>query len=142
LLERRWGIFRREAYFLAEYVDAPDVSVWMREATRSQRQQGAMNIARLLHKLKRLQFAHGDLKATNIKMVGERPVLIDLDSLRDYRYAWMFAKKHARDLRRLLGNWQHDEATLGLMQQSLLAVYGKDPVLEAAGINVKTNEIR
>lgn len=142
LLERRWGMFRREAYFLAEYVDAPDISAWMATAVSEQKQQVAMNTARLLHKMQRLQLAHGDLKATNIKIVDGQPVLIDLDSLRDYRCAWMFGKRHARDLRRLLRNWQHDVATLRLMEQSLMAVYGNDPVLEAAGINRKTSETR
>jgi tRNA A-37 threonylcarbamoyl transferase component Bud32 len=134
LLELRWGMLRREAYFLAEYVDAPDIAEWMATAPAEQQQQVAMNTARLLHKLQRLQLAHGDLKATNIKIVDRQPVLIDLDSLRDYRFSWIFAWRHARDLRRLLNNWQHNTVILRLMVQSLIAVYGNAPVLEAAGI--------
>jgi tRNA A-37 threonylcarbamoyl transferase component Bud32 len=140
LLERRWGLLRREAYFLADYVDAPDIAAWMAAASNGQQQQVAINTARLLHKMQRLQLAHGDLKATNIKIVEGKPVLIDLDSLRDYRCAWMFCRRHARDLRRLLRNWQHDAATRRLMEQSLMAVYGNDPVLEAAGVNRKTSK--
>jgi tRNA A-37 threonylcarbamoyl transferase component Bud32 len=140
LLERRWGILRREAYFLAEYVDAPDIAAWMATASSGKRRQAAMNIARLLHKMQRLQLAHGDLKATNIKIVSGQPVLIDLDSMRDYRFTWMFSKRHARDLWRLLQNWQHDASTLRLMEESLMAVYGNDPVLEAAGIKRRTSE--
>jgi hypothetical protein len=37
-------------------------------------------------------------------------------------------------LRRLLDNWQHNPVILRLMVQSLIAVYGNAPVLEAAGI--------
>jgi tRNA A-37 threonylcarbamoyl transferase component Bud32 len=138
MLERRWGIFRREAYFLAGYVEAPDIAAWMESADSGQKQQVAMNTARLLHKMQRLQLAHGDLKATNIKIVDGQPVLIDLDSLRDYRWNWLFARRHARDLRRLLANWQHDAAMQRLIEQALMAVYGNDPVLQAAGIIGKT----
>jgi tRNA A-37 threonylcarbamoyl transferase component Bud32 len=134
LLELRWGLLRREAYLLAEYVDAPDIAEVMATASAEQRQQAAMNTARLLYKMQRLRLAHGDLKAANIKIVDGRPVLIDLDSMRDYRCAWKFAGRHARDLRRLLDNWQHNPVILRLMVQSLIAVYGNAPVLEAAGI--------
>jgi tRNA A-37 threonylcarbamoyl transferase component Bud32 len=140
LLERRLGMLRREAYFLAEYVDAPDIAEWMAAAPAAQRPPVAMATTRLLHKMQRLQLAHGDLKATNIKIVEGKPVLIDLDSLREYRCSWIFGKRHARDLRRLLKNWQHDAAVQEIMAQALLTVYGNDPVLESAGINRKTNE--
>jgi tRNA A-37 threonylcarbamoyl transferase component Bud32 len=140
LLERRWGMLRREAYFLAEYVDAPDIAEWMAAAPAEQRLPVAMATARLLHKMQRLQLAHGDLKATNIKIVEGKPVLIDLDSLREHRCAWLFGKRHARDLRRLLKNWQHDAAMQQTIAQALVAVYGNDPVLERADINRKTNE--
>lgn len=140
MLERRWGMLRREAYFLAGYVDAPDIAEWMATATAEQRLLVAMATARLLHKMQRLQLAHGDLKANNIKIVEGTPVLIDLDSLREHRCTWLFGKRHARDLRRLLKNWQHDAAIQETITQALLAVYGNDPVLENAGVNRKTNE--
>ncbi|HEY3326764.1 MAG TPA: lipopolysaccharide kinase InaA family protein [Novimethylophilus sp.] len=134
LLEQRWGFIRRRAWFLAEYVAGPDVGAWMAEVAPQQRQQVAMNVAQLLHKMQRLRFAHGDLKAANIKIVDMQPVLIDLDSLKEYRWDWLFRRRHARDLRRLLRNWEHDAALLEPMRQALRDVYGNDPVLAAAGV--------
>jgi len=142
LLERRWGMLRREAYFLAEYVDAPDMAEWMAGVSEVERQQVAMRVARLLHKMQRLWLVHGDLKASNIKIVAGEPTLIDLDSMREYRCGWLFLQRHARDLRRLLKNWQHDDATLALLEAALMVVYGNAPALEAAGINDKTSETR
>ena len=134
MLERRWGMFRREAYFLAEYVDGPDIAELMADPAVlvEYKQQAVLNTARLLRKMQRLQLEHGDFKATNIKMVDLQPVLIDLDSLREHRCGWLFRRRHARDLRRLLKNWQNDPAGRALMRQALDNVYGNDPVL--AGI--------
>ena len=134
MLEQRWDFIRRRAWFLAEYVAGPDVGAWMAEASPPQRQLVAMNVARLLHKMQSLRFAHGDLKATNIKIIDMQPVLIDLDSLKQYRCDWLFQRRHARDLQRLLRNWENDAPTLGVMRQALRDVYGNDLVLAAAGV--------
>ncbi|GBG13401.1 uncharacterized protein NMK_0948 [Novimethylophilus kurashikiensis] len=129
MVEERRGILRGRAWFLAEYVEGPDLTEWMAQGDAPQRQQTAYSVAQLLRKMQRLRFAHGDLKATNIKIVDGTPVLIDLDSLKEYRCDWLFKRRHARDLRRLLKNWVDDAATFELMQHALLKVYGKDPVL-------------
>jgi hypothetical protein len=63
-----------------------------------------------------------------------QPVLIDLDSLREYRCGWLFRRKHVHDLRRLLKNWEGDAAIMELMQQALRNIYGNDLVLKAAGV--------
>ncbi len=132
MLEQRWGIFRRRAWFLAEYVEGPDVAEWMAQASPVQRRQVALNIARLLRKMQRLQLAHGDFKATNIKIVDMHPVLLDLDSLKEYRCGWLFRQRHNRDLRRLLKNWDEDGDVREEMRQALHSIYGNDPAL--AGI--------
>jgi tRNA A-37 threonylcarbamoyl transferase component Bud32 len=129
MVEERRGGLRGRAWFLAEYVDGPDLEAWMAQADTEQRQQTAERVAQLLHKMQRLRFAHGDLKATNIKIVDGAPVLIDLDSLKEYRCDWLFNRRHARDLRRLLKNWADDAKTLNVMQHALYKVYENDPVL-------------
>lgn len=48
---------------------------------------------------------HGDLKASNFIVAGERVQLIDLDSLSWPRLAWWRKRGSARDLRRFLRNW-------------------------------------
>ena len=129
LLEQRWGPLRGKAWLLNEYVEGPDLEQWMAAAEPAQRELVAERVARLLHKLQRLRFTHGDLKASNIKIVELQPWLIDLDSLRQHRCDWLFQRRHARDLRRLLHNWRDDAPVLEMMRRALRKVYGNDPAL-------------
>jgi len=138
MLEERRGVLRGRAWFLAEYAEGPDAAEWMAQATTEQRAQAATHIAQLMHKMQRLRFAHGDLKATNIKIVDGLPVLIDLDSLKEIRCDWLFRRRHARDLKRLLKNWADDPTVLEIMTQALRTVYGNDPAL--AGIKIIRDE--
>ena len=108
LLERRWGFIRKEAYFIAEFIEAPDALEFFADGkiTFDQKKLVARNIAILMFKLYLLKIEHGDFKATNIKIVNGAPWLIDLDSLRQHTCSRTFNKRHVRDLRRLLRNWQ------------------------------------
>ena len=55
--------------------------------------------------LKAHRIAHGDLKDTNFLMSDRGPVLIDLDSMREYRSENLFEKASIKDRRRFLQNW-------------------------------------
>lgn len=137
LLEKRVGPFRRQAYFLAEYINAPDVTEFFADSRLGEKQKAvaAQQIADLFHKLYRLKIKHGDCKASNIKMPEGKPLLLDLDSMRQYRCDWLFARVHARDLRRLMRNWQHDQAITNLLTASFRCVYQDATILQRAGLN-------
>ncbi len=137
LIERRWGPLRREGYFLAEYVDGPDMAeVFADTCLDAQyKQVVAAKAARLLHRLYLLGLEHGDFKATNLKIVDGEPLLIDLDAMHLHRKTAWFEKRHARDLRRFMKNWQHDPATLELMKNAIEAAYKNAPILKTAGID-------
>ncbi|CAG0957435.1 hypothetical protein MTYP_00537 [Methylophilaceae bacterium] len=134
LLESRFGPLRGRAYFLAEYIQAPNIAQLMEDAsvTQERKQQVAENLAWLMYKLMLLQIAHGDLKASNIHIEGARPLLIDLDSLREYRYRLCFASRHVSDLRRLLKNWQDQPQIYRLLVEALQRVYGRHRLLAKA----------
>lgn len=131
LLERRWGYIRKEAYFIAEFIEAPDALEFFADGKIiiDQKIKAAQNIARLMFKLYLLKIEHGDFKATNIKIVEAAPWLIDLDSLRQHTCSQSFNKRHVRDLRRLIRNWHADTEVRNLIVQSLQAQYlGKTPI--------------
>lgn len=138
LLEKRCGIIRRQAYFLAEYVDAPDVAEFFADANvdAAQKNKIAEHIAQLFHKLYLLKIAHGDFKAGNIKIVAGKPLLIDLDSMREYRCNWLFARRHVRDLRRFMRNWQHDTDVSNMLVAAFLATYKDTRLLSEAGMAI------
>lgn len=135
LVEKRYGCIRRQAYFLAEYVDAPDISVFFagRGVSEQEKAVAAAEVAGLFWKLRLLGISHGDFKATNVKMVGGRPLLIDLDSMRQHRFRWIFERRHVRDLHRFLLNWQQDLETKALLTNAFREFYKDLRPLQQAG---------
>lgn len=136
LIERRWGWLLRQSYFLAEYVEGPDIGTVFADpaVTVERKRELATLMAALLRKFCLLGIEHGDMKASNFLLVDGVPLVIDLDAMRLHRGAGEAQRRHARDLRRFLNNWQHDATTLQMMKAALAAAYGNDPVLTLAGI--------
>ncbi|HEY9210472.1 MAG TPA: lipopolysaccharide kinase InaA family protein [Methylotenera sp.] len=145
LVEQRWGIVRRRAYYLSEYVDAPDAKQFFAQcASADDRLMVARRLAALLHKLYLLRYTHGDFKATNVKIVNLKPLLIDLDAMQAHRlgycFDWWFERKHIKDLKRLMKNWQDDAEVTHLLMQALRLEYASqdinagDNILIRAGI--------
>lgn len=128
LLEERWGCLHGRAYFLSAYVDALDAAQFFaQEVDIEVKKTATQQLVNLFLKLYLLKFAHGDCKASNIKMVNGQPVLIDLDSMRSYGACWLsnwlFERKHVKDLKRFMKNWRHDATVTGLFQQAFQSAY-------------------
>jgi tRNA A-37 threonylcarbamoyl transferase component Bud32 len=136
LLEKRWSMIRRQAYFLAEYIDAPNVAEFFADAkiSAAQKTRMAEHIAALFHKLYLLKIAHGDFKAGNMKIVDGKPVLLDLDSMREYRCGRQLDRRHVRDLRRFMRNWQSDTDTGNRLAVAFQATYKDARLLDEAGM--------
>lgn len=138
LVECRLGWLRGKAYFLSEYIDAPDVIQFFLQSDNAAEQHLVLkNLAKLMHRLYLLRIFHGDMKGTNIKIVNQQPVLIDLDAMQanSGKCLTSFDNRHAKDLLRLIKNWdQHSHVTNGL-KQALATEYGAAKhVLIRAGI--------
>jgi tRNA A-37 threonylcarbamoyl transferase component Bud32 len=128
LVEERFGYFRHRAYYISEYIDAPDVMQFFAQSVRLEdRQTVAHNLATLFYKLYLLKFSHGDCKASNIKIVNFAPVLIDLDGMQAHFGSvvgdWWFERKHIKDLKRLMKNWENDAEVTILLKRALLSEY-------------------
>lgn len=135
LVEARWGWLRRRAYFIAAYVDAPDVAAFFQQCNdAAQKNLVATQLAKLLHKLYALRYTHGDMKASNIKIVGSAPTLIDLDAMRAHGRGpvadWRFRHSHIKDIKRFLHNWHDDAATQTLLRQALINEYATSGSLQ------------
>ncbi len=135
LIEHRKYGLKGKAYFLAEYIDAPDVAQYfVQTQNKTQRAEAVKNIATLFYRLNLLQISHGDMKATNIKMQGTQPVLIDLDSMRQHRWNYFAQKAHVRDLHRFMQNWQNDNALYNAFVKTFNVIYEDHTPLIRAGI--------
>ena len=110
LLERRRGPLRGTAYFVSTWIGAPDLL-----SVGAQRKLGAAELqalAALLRQMIAARLSHGDFKANNLLVHGERNgesiAVIDLDSMRRHGSARRFQRAFARDLQRLQRNWPEE----------------------------------
>jgi len=124
LIETRFGWIKRRAYFLSAYIDAPDIAEFFALSNDiATKEKVAHETALLFYKLNLLQISHGDCKASNIKVVDSKPVLIDLDSMQAHRCTWWFEKKHIKDLKRFMQNWSNNAETSAIFKQAFVQVY-------------------
>jgi len=139
LVEDRLGCLRRRAYFLSEYVDAPDVSQYFSQSiSLSEKEAVAHKLATLFYKLYLLKITHGDCKASNIKIVDGSPVLIDLDGMNAHSLCWLanpwFERQYVKDLKRLIRNWSGDAEIAGMLKHAFVQQYTEVYPYEQNGI--------
>jgi len=107
LIERRWGPFRRKAYFITEAARGIPLNHLFASET--------LDGAAIDKELKRLESIfqsmatariwHGDFKASNFIVSKEDIKVVDLDVMMEYRYRWAFQKAFQKDLKRFMKNW-------------------------------------
>jgi tRNA A-37 threonylcarbamoyl transferase component Bud32 len=132
---RKFGYLRGKAYFLAEYIDAPDVAEYFAKThEKAERAEAVKNIVTLFYRLFLLQISHGDMKATNIKMHNAQPVLIDLDSMRQHKKNITGSVAHQKDLNRFMQNWQNQPALYNAFVKTFKVIYPDVSILIKAGI--------
>ena len=91
MLEKRWGPFRRESYFITNYISGSDLMECFvnQPRTLSERQAIASGVVKLVKMLAKEGLYHRDLNLSNIIMLNERPYLIDLDSMQRYKKSFL-----------------------------------------------------
>lgn len=142
LLEERFGCLRRRAYYLSAYVDAPDVKQFFEsEIAAGDKEIALRNVAALFYKLCLLRYSHGDCKASNIKMVNLSPVLIDLDAMQSnfsgMLSSWRFERKHIKDLKRFMKNWEGDMEMTAMLKRALQLQYISQHLYHAENILIR-----
>ncbi|HSI43915.1 MAG TPA: lipopolysaccharide kinase InaA family protein [Methylotenera sp.] len=137
LLEERFFFSKltRRSYFLSEFVDAPNVTEYFaNEHDKVKRAELVKHIVELFYRLHLLKISHGDMKASNLKIVDNQPVLLDLDSMKHHRFGLIAKYRHARDLRRFMRNWQDDESLVNAFKKAFKVVYIDHEALKLAHI--------
>jgi len=76
----------------------------------------AESTVQLLKNIHALNISHGDLKITNIMISESKPVIIDLDSMKQHSNKYFFNKAKTRDIKRFLKNWQDTPSLAKLFQ--------------------------
>jgi tRNA A-37 threonylcarbamoyl transferase component Bud32 len=106
VLEKRFGPFRGTAYFISQYVDGPHAAHFFDGGDLYEKRAVAQNIAEILKKLKLARITHGDMKATNLIVHQEQPVLTDLDAMHLHTTHRRFAHAYRKDIDRFFQNWK------------------------------------
>ena len=137
LIEKRLGYLRGKAYFLSEYLDAPDALAFFAQIKNKKVQaEAAQKIVELFYRMYLLKLSHGDMKASNIKMLDGNPYLIDLDSMQQHHWNFFARKRHVKDLKRFMRNWQDQPTLYNTFLKAFFAVYADPKVLRFAGLSV------
>ena len=132
---KRFGL-KDKAYFITAYVDAPDIADFFANTQDKQlRSEAIKQTVQLFYRLYLLQISHGDMKASNIKVLSDgKPLLIDLDSMRQHRYAFFAQKAHARDIKRFMQNWKDTPSLYNAFIKVFQVVYVDHAPLRMAKI--------
>lgn len=116
--ERRWGILRR-AYFISTLTPGDDAYHYLPAVGC----QGDLlrNFESVFYGLIYTQVSHGDMKATNFLVDGDRVAIIDLDAVRIHSSELRFKQAIRKDFDRFLQNWRPDG---GLHKQFTQVIQG------------------
>jgi hypothetical protein len=117
---RRDGI-RSTSYFMTEAVAGVRATWWFNDDGIAEERKSVMagKVAALLRQLAEQRVSHGDLKAANILIVGDEPVLIDLDAMVKHRFGAIFRYHWGRDMQRFLKTWEDTPEVKRMMQRAL-----------------------
>ncbi len=107
MVEKRLGPLRFEAFYIGEYVGGPLAETYFADGAGHTKVEDARRIADILGTLESDRISHGDLKASNIIVREEGPVLLDLDAMREHRIRKRFEAARRKDLSRFFLNWKH-----------------------------------
>ena len=87
---RHCGIIR-QSYILNDYIEGRNIRDYVNQPDLDEntREQVRAKTLALLGQIVEHRITHGDLKATNILICDDQPVLIDLDSMKYHRCRWL-----------------------------------------------------
>lgn len=101
-IEQRKGYLLWQSYIVTEFIEGPNLYDLLRDDNVSKecRADIAGRIKDLFDSLSRYNISHSDLKHSNILIVEDAPVLMDLDAMGVYKWKWLYKIRHARDMKR------------------------------------------
>lgn len=125
MMEWRFGIFRREAFFLCEYLPGEDALQFLkREPVSSVAWEHALSQFKILFAtLRDYNIVHGDMKATNFLVMERSLAVLDLDGMHQELDAGRFARARKKDLQRFAKNWEDDSCRAQKVQAMLVQLH-------------------
>jgi len=124
MIEERFGLLRRRAWFISEYLEGLDASHLFNDENLSFDEKSAEvhQIVKLFRQLRDYKISHGDMKAPNIFFTNTGIALVDLDSVKQCHSQFFFKRLHRRDVSRFIKNWQD----VPIIHALFIRLLGKD----------------
>lgn len=87
MVEKRWGPFRRESYFISNFLTGKDLFDYFSSVNLSHQEKNdlAREVIKLIKKLASAGLYHRDLNLSNIFFMDNQLYIIDLDSMQRYK---------------------------------------------------------
>jgi tRNA A-37 threonylcarbamoyl transferase component Bud32 len=129
-IENHFAGLRGTSYLIMEYVAGQNIGEYFSVDPKENINLVPMakRILASFFQLAELRITHGDLKMTNILLANEKPVLIDLDGMREHLTTVGFKHAFQKELTRFMKNWEKQPEVYELFK-GLLAIR-----------NIKTNK--
>ncbi|MCN4144604.1 MAG: hypothetical protein LC437_05970 [Thiohalomonas sp.] len=106
LIEQQAALGKRCSYFICKFQPGQTSWDYFCEKEFSHRTQiVADKLIAVLNRLCDYKITHGDLKGNNFLIYQEHVYLLDLDAMKQHKFAWQFNKSWQRDKQRFLKNW-------------------------------------
>lgn len=118
-VENRFFGFRSTSYFVMEYVQGDNLGKYFSNPALKNaidESKVAKMVVNTVLNLAKLKITHGDLKMTNILIEGEKPVLIDLDGMKEHATTFGFKRTFKKEIKRFMKNWQYQPKVSALFQ--------------------------
>lgn len=108
-IEKRFLGLRSKSYFVMEYIDGENLAKYFSKYRHDDPhfEKIAVRVVALLKNLAKLKLSHGDLKATNILIKNDQPILIDLDGMKEHKTEKKANRFYKKEIKRFMKNWKH-----------------------------------
>jgi tRNA A-37 threonylcarbamoyl transferase component Bud32 len=129
-IEKKFLGLRNKSYFIMEYIDGMHLGDYFANYHESDAhfEKIAVRVIVLLNNLTKLKVSHGDLKMTNILLQHERPVLIDLDGMQEYKSQAIANRAYKKEIKRFMKNWLNKPRIKILFERLLKDYEEKNPL--------------
>jgi len=107
-LEKRWGPFRSTSYYISEYIDGTDLYrlITSEKSKEINIEFLSIRFGKMLKALADANMSHGDFKATNFIVAGEKLYIIDIEGMCEHSCRWSLKRSLKRDCGRFMKNWK------------------------------------
>ena len=101
-IEQRKGAVLWQSYIVTEFIEGQNLYDFLRNENvgKERRSDVIWRIRDMFDSLNRYNISHSDLKHSNILIVADDPVMMDLDAMGVYKWKWLYKIRYARDIRR------------------------------------------